>query len=99
MTGGTVTEVLEERVQSVSGVETFSLMPGQMNHPRPGQLDALQPDPGQYLAQLSHSLRLDQAQGVLSGLTAGLSRHLVAIVQHLQTPGVEHDGVADIQVT
>ena len=99
MTGGTVTEILEERVQSVSGVETFSLMPGQMNHPRPGQLDALQPDPGQYLAQLSHSLRLDQAQGVLSGLTAGLSRHLVTIVQHLQTPGVEHDGVADIKIT
>ena len=99
MRGGTFTEVLEESVQSVSGVETFRLVAGEMNHPGPGQPQSLQPEPGQYLAQLPHSLGLHQAQRVLRGLTAGVPGHLVPVVQHLQTTGVQQDCVADIQVT
>ena len=77
----------------------FSLVPGEMNHPGPGQRDALQPDPAQYLAQLPHRLGLHQAERVLRGLTAALPGHLVPIVQHLQAPGVEQNCVADVEIT
>ena len=77
----------------------FSLVSGQMNHPGPGQRDALQPDPAQDLPQLPHRLRLHQAQRVLRGLTAALPGDLVPVVQHLQAPGVEQDCVTDIEIT
>ena len=73
-------------------------MSGQLDHSRPGQPDPLQPDPAQYLAELTNSLGLDEAECVLRGLTAALSGHLVTVVHHLQTPGVQQDGVAEVEV-
>ena len=94
-----LTEVIKQRVMCELPVEMFCLVPAEVDHLGPGHCDPLQPHPGQDLPELPHRPRLDQGECVLRGAAAGVPRHVVPVVHHLEAPGVEQDSVANVEIT